>query len=161
MNLFILTLGLKREMQKLIKVILLIVSVAVVGGCSETSPTVGFTTSPLPSSVKGYELYSWLEGDDWYFTLITGTNRSKTSTEISSQGEIVDENGWVKITVLGLQELEFVLDRIPRSEQILWLDGSRLEISQESLKFALPPDDIVEQVHQYSSQKGLNLQIRK
>ena len=148
-------------MQKLIKVILLIVSVAAVGGCSEASPTTGFTTSPLPSSVKGYELYSWLEGDEWSFTLITGTNRSKTSAEIGSRGEIIDENGWVKITVLGLRELEFVLERLPGSEQILWLDGSRLEISQESLKFALPPDDIVEQVHQYSIQKGLNLQIRK
>ena len=149
------------DMQKLVKVVLLIVSVAVVASCSETSPIVSSTTSPLPSSVKGYELYFWPQGDDWYFTLITGTNRSKTSAEIGSRGEIIDENGWVKITVLGLRELEFVLERLPGSEQILWLDGSRLEISQESLKFALPPDDIVEQVHQYSSQKGLNLQIRK
>lgn len=149
------------DMQKLVKVVLLIVSVAVVASCSETSPIVSSTTSPLPSSVKGYELYSWPEGDDWYFTLITGTNRSKTSAEIGSQGEIIDENGWVKITVLGLQELEFVLERLPRSEQILWLDGSRLEIPQESPIIALPPDDIVEQVHQYSNQKGLNLQIIK
>ena len=148
-------------MQKLVKVVLLIVSLAVMGGCRETSPTVGPTSSPLPSSVKGYELYSWPEGDDWYFTLITGTNRSKTSAEIGSQVEIIDENGWVKITVLGLQELELVLDRLPRSEQILWLDGSRLDILQESPIIVLPPDHIVEQVTQYSSQKGLNLQIIK
>ena len=148
-------------MQKLVKVVLIIVSLAVMGGCRETSPTVISTTPPLPSSVKGYELYSWREGDDWYFTLITGTNRSKTSAEIGSQVEIIDENGWVKITVLGLQELELVLDRLPRSEQILWLDGTRLEIPQESPIIALPPDHIVEQVTQYSSQKGLNLQIIK
>jgi hypothetical protein len=36
-----------------------------------------------------------------------------------------------------------------------------LEIPQESPIIALPPDDIVEQVHQYSNQKGLNLQIIK
>ena len=148
-------------MQKLVKIVLLIMSAAAIGSCSEISPTVGSTTSPLPSSVKGYELYSWPEGDDWYFTLITGTNRTKTSAEIGSQGEIIDENGWVKITVLGLQELEFVLERLPRSEHILWLDGSRLEISQESSVITFPPEDIVEQVRQYSHQRGLNLQIIK
>ncbi|MES0360567.1 MAG: hypothetical protein ABUK20_06600 [Anaerolineales bacterium] len=146
-------------MQKLVKAVLIIGSIAVMGGCREISPTAGSTTSLLPSSVKGYELYSWSEGDDWYFTLITGTNRSKTSAEIGSRGEIVDENGWVKITVLGLHELESVLDRLPHSEQIFWLDGSRLEFPQESRVIALPPDDLVELVHQYSSHKGLNLQI--
>ena len=153
--------GMKRDMQKLIKVILLIVSIIVMGGCSETSPTVASTTSPLPSSVKGYELYSWSEGDDWHFTLITGTNRSKTSAEIASHGVIIDDNGWVKITVFGPQELEVILDRLPRSEQILWLDGTRLEISQESSVITFPPEDIVKQVRQYSHQRGLNLQIIK
>ena len=148
-------------MNRRVIVFLMFATTIVIAGCDENPRGADISTSPLPSSVKGYELYSWPEGDDWYFTLITGTNRSKTSAEIGSQGEIIDENGWVKITVLGLQELEFVLERLPRSEQIFWLDGSRLEISQDSPIIALPPDDIVEQVHQYSSKKGLNLRIIK
>jgi hypothetical protein len=32
----------------------------------------------LPRSFKGYELYSWEEEGQWHFTLITGTDRTKT-----------------------------------------------------------------------------------
>jgi hypothetical protein len=148
-------------MNRPVKFFLIITIIAGLTGCTEFPLVTVTSTSPLPPSLKGYELYSWPEGSDWYFTLITGTNRTKTLAEITSQDSIIEEGGWVKITVLGLQELEFVLERLPRSEQILWVDGSRFEISQESSIIALPPDDIVEQVHRYSSQKGFNLQIIK
>ncbi|MEK0337566.1 MAG: hypothetical protein QQN41_09055, partial [Nitrosopumilus sp.] len=43
----------------------------------------------IPKSMKGYELYSFpvQSEEEWYFTLITGTNRLKTFPEITS-----DEN---------------------------------------------------------------------
>ena len=31
--------------------------------------------------MKGYELYSWQVGDEWYFTLITGTNDMRVFQE--------------------------------------------------------------------------------
>jgi hypothetical protein len=40
------------------------------------------SVSALPGSMKGYELYSWQDKDGWHFTLITGTDRSKTLEEI-------------------------------------------------------------------------------
>ena len=49
----------------------------------------------LPHSLKGYELYSWEEEGQWYFTLITGTNRTKTLEEITSKEDFISESGWV------------------------------------------------------------------
>ena len=46
----------------------------------------------LPHSMKGYELYSWYEEseDQWFYTLVTGTNRLKTIEEFQEgiAGEI-------------------------------------------------------------------------
>jgi hypothetical protein len=109
--------------------------------------------------LKGYELYSWRDGDNWYFTLITGTNRTKTLAEITSQDSIIEEGGWVKITVIGLQELLVVLDRLPHSEQIFWLNGKRLDHPEEISIFAFPPGEVVEQVRKHSEQRGIKLEI--
>jgi len=51
----------------------------------------------LPHSMKGYELYSWLEDGQWHFTLITGTNRNKTVEEIGSREDVISETGWVRV----------------------------------------------------------------
>jgi hypothetical protein len=56
----------------------------------------------LPHSAKGYELYSWQEDSQWHFTLITGTNRNKTLEEVISDVNIVSEDGWVQIHVVGV-----------------------------------------------------------
>ena len=42
------------------------------------------TVAPFAESMKGYELYSWQEGDQWKFSLLIGTNRDKTLEEIKS-----------------------------------------------------------------------------
>lgn len=146
-------------MKRLVKVLLMFATIAMIAGCIVAPTAVDISTSPLPSSIKGYELYSWPEGDDWNFTLITGTNRSKTLAEITSQDSLVDEDGWVKITVLGFEELKMILDNLPRSEQVLWLDGERLELLEESSIIAFPPGDVVEQVRQHSNQRGIKLII--
>ncbi len=36
----------------------------------------------IPKSLKGYELYSWQKGNDWFFSLVVGTNRNKSVAEI-------------------------------------------------------------------------------
>lgn len=33
-------------------------------------------------SLKGYELYSWQNGNDWFFSLVVGTNRNKSVKEV-------------------------------------------------------------------------------
>jgi hypothetical protein len=73
----------------------------------------------LPHSMKGYELYSWLEDGQWHFTLITGTNRNKTLEEIVSKEDFISEVGWVKVHAVGVEAIEAVLSKLPRNEFIL------------------------------------------
>ena len=74
------------------------------------------TPEPAPSptrSMKGYELYSRQIDDVWYFSLLPGTNRLKTFTEISAP----------EVQVRGLDALKLVLDQLPSGEQLFWSAG--------------------------------------
>jgi hypothetical protein len=72
----------------------------------------------LPRSFKGYELYSWLEDGQWHFTLISGTNRTKTIEEITSKEDFISETGWVKIHSVGVDAIKDVLSRLPQNESV-------------------------------------------
>lgn len=102
----------------------------------------------LPHSMKGYELYSWQVGDNWYFTLITGTNRIKTYEEITSDENI--ESDWVKITVKGVNSIKEILSRLPKNEWVSW-SNSRLP------QFTLPNEEMVEDIKNYCEKAGLKL----
>lgn len=136
---------------------------AVAAGCSQTStlPSVSATPSgmPLPASIKGYELYSWLDEGVWHFVLITGTNRSKTSEEITSGENVIEESGWVKVTVQGVEALTTALDGLPATEEIFWSRGENLVESSEPVVFDFPPGDLVDQIRDYCDQIGLKLHI--
>ncbi|UCH87896.1 MAG: hypothetical protein JSV49_06400, partial [Thermoplasmata archaeon] len=82
--------------------------------------------SSLPDSMKGYELYSWQVENDWYFTLITGTNRLKGYEEITSDEDII-KDGWVKITVRDIDSIKTILGQLPKSEEVFWIDDKWLE----------------------------------
>jgi hypothetical protein len=113
----------------------------------------------LPNSMKGYELYSWLENGQWRFTLITGTNRNKTRAEITSPEDYISESGWVKVTAAGLEDVRAVLSKLPPNESIFWLDGMREQTDQTGIKIQLPPQEISGAVKQYAVQYGLQLNI--
>ena len=112
----------------------------------------------LPDSMKGYELYSWQTGDDWNFTLITGTNRIKSFDEIIAAGSSVSSDGFVKISVRGLGDLEEVLRLLPAGENIVW-GGMDLgaQVSQGTVYLTYPPQEIIDQVSAACSGLGLNL----
>jgi len=80
---------------------------------------------PLPRGFKGYELYSWREGGEWRFTLITGTNRNKSCAEIAAAGEEAGGDGWVRIGVKGAAAIKGALARLPQGESVFWLDQAR------------------------------------
>jgi len=114
---------------------------------------------PLPQSVKGYELYSWLQDDQWNYTLITGTNRDKTAQEIVTAGYTVNTDGWVNIHVIGLNALEQVIGLLPAAEFVTWLSGPRSNDPQYAVNFALPHADDVAAIKAYADQNGLNLTV--
>lgn len=119
------------------------------------------TVETLPHSMKGYELYSWQENGQWHFTLITGTNRHKTLEEITSKINIISQGGWVKIHVVGVDEIKSVLSRLPQSEYILWLSKPRIEQSKlKEIVITLPKETTINTIKERTDQRGLNLVIQ-
>jgi hypothetical protein len=111
----------------------------------------------LPQSMKGYELYSWLEDNQWHFTLITGTNRNKTLEEITSGDDFISEAGWVQVHVVGVEAIKTVLGKLPQNEHIFWADGLGEQTKPSDIEIELPPGTIIEAIEEYAAQCGLML----
>jgi hypothetical protein len=119
------------------------------------------TEDKLPHSMKGYELYSWPEDSQWHFTLITGTNRNKTLEEIISNTNIITEDGWVHIHVVGVEAIKTVLSRVPQNEFILWLAGMRSEQTpQGGVNITLPTGPTIDTIKEHAGRCGLDFMVQ-
>jgi hypothetical protein len=119
------------------------------------------TVDKLPHSMKGYELYSWPEDSQWHFTLITGTNRNKTLEEIISNVNIISEDGWVHIHVVGVDAIKTVLSRLPQNEEILWLARLRSEQTpQGGVNITLPTGPTIDTIKEHAGRCGLDFLIQ-
>ena len=114
----------------------------------------------LPPSMKGYELYSWLEDGQWHFTLITGTDRNKTLEEITSKEDFISEAGWAKVHAVGVEAIEAALSKLPRDEFTLWLAGMREPSGQTDIKIQLPPKQTCDAIKEFAGRHGLDFQIQ-
>lgn len=143
-----------------IVVVALIVS-ACIPSVSKPAPT-EMVATPLPHSTKGYELYSWQANNQWRFTLITGTNRAKSLDEIISNENTVTSDGWVKISVTGVDSIQNVLSGLGQHEEILWVSKQWLEQAQiQAGPITLPPQEIIDAIQEYCKQLGLELHVSK
>ena len=119
------------------------------------------TMDKLPHSMKGYELYSWQENGLWHFTLITGTNRNKTLEEIISNENILSEDEWVQMHVIGVDVIQTVLSRLPQNEEIFWLTRLRSEQTpQGSVNITLPAGSTIDTIKEHAGRCGLNLLVQ-
>jgi hypothetical protein len=114
---------------------LVIMGGVLLSACGATSQS---TAAPFAESMKGYELYSWQEDDQWNFALLVGTNREKTLEEIKAEETILR----------GVDALTGALEQMPAGQYITWS-------SQETLSF--PPEDLVEQIEKVCADQGLIL----
>jgi hypothetical protein len=114
-------------------------------------------TLSVPHSMKGYELYSWEEGNDWYFSVLAGTNRTKTYSEVISN--VPSEIHLV--TVSGIDNLKLVLARFPENEFITWIGQGWLQRCWGSNygNLQLPPQKYIDDITQYCIQKNLIIQV--
>ncbi len=136
---------------------LIIIGIVLVLGVLVSS--IGATSiEKLGHSMKGYELYSWSEDSQWHFTLITGTNRLKTIEEITSEGDIISETGWVRIQAVGADAIKDVLSRLPEGESVFWCDELHIEQSTET-DLQLPPEQIADAIEEYARQCGLDFVV--
>ena len=152
----------------MVKISLLVslAALAVPACTGNTTPTVSLPASspiiatPLPHSLKGYELYSWQVNTDWQFTLITGTNRTKSVEEIIAGENTVTEDGWVKISVHGVEAIKVVLSGLPPREEIFWLAKPHLEQAQNQVgPIAIPPQETIDVLQEYCKQLDLRLYV--
>ena len=110
----------------------------------------------LPHSMKGYELYSWREGDEWYFKLITGTNRTKTLQEIVRKSDEVP--GLVDIRITGVDALFTLLHKLPDGENVFWGTGLRVGDTTGSDVVLELPDEITRDfIIDYAGKSGIEL----
>lgn len=120
-----------------------IVALAILLGCGR----MGLAQSSevkSPRSMKGYELYSWKIRGQWHFTLLVGTNRLKTRSEVSSP----------RVRVRGLAALRKKLSRLPEGEQVSWSEGFVPGMS-------LPPEKMVEEIKDYCERNGITLRVNR
>ena len=91
----------------------------------------------MASSIKGWELRSWLESGKWHFSLLVGTNRLKTDEEIKQSA------------VESINDIKNMLNQLAPGERVSW--GG----------FTLPfyTEEILNDITSYCKQLGLNLYI--
>jgi hypothetical protein len=110
--------------------------------------------------MKGYELYSWPANGQWHFTLITGTNRTKTLEEITTGEDLLTADGWVRIHAQGVDAVKGVLSRVPEGEWVSWAGPGWAEgMLGAASDITLPPQAMVDEVKQHAEQLGLKFQV--
>jgi hypothetical protein len=129
-------------------ILCMIMLVVFVSGCQSVTPqpTAQAINPLLPvpgaEAMKGYELYSWQEEGQWYFSLLIGTNREKTLEEIQAPDA----------RLKGIAELQPLLESLPAGEYVTWW-------LREPLTF--PPEEMLKQVQEICKKQDLKLEIVK
>jgi len=110
--------------------------------------------------MKGYEIYSWQEDEEWVFKLITGTNRQKTIDEIMSDSEPIQEDTWTNIKINGVDNLKIILENLPKGESLFWLSANGIETAVDQTNpIEYPPDAMVEDIRKFCDQIDVELVI--
>jgi hypothetical protein len=104
----------------------------------------------LAHSDKGWELYSWPDGEGWRFSILGGTNRLKTYDEVTASALIATD------TV----SLQRILDRIPAGDFLTCIGRGWLKSCWGSgyKDLTSPPDSIVESIRRYCNARNLTFQ---
>ena len=102
-------------------------------------------------AMKGWELYSWPNGNDWNYSILAGTNRTKSYNEVIKN----------RIVVTGIDSLKLLLDRFAEGEDILWIGEGWLERcwSSDHGDLSLPDIITISEVQAYCAMKNLTLNI--
>lgn len=104
-------------------------------------------------SMKGWELYSWPNGEVWYFSILVGTNRMKMLDEVTKN----------KIIVQGKDSFKLLLNKFPANEEIFWAGQGWLNTTWGSGygNLALPNNATISEIMDYCNQRGLILTVLK
>jgi hypothetical protein len=138
------------------KQILFIIFIGLMG-CAPQQQKVEHTKA-LPESMKGYELYSWKDGETWDYKIITGTNRNKNLDEIISTETTITDEGWVNYYVEGNEKILNLIMRLPRNSYLSWNPYSGISGNLGSqIQFDYPDVEISENIRKICQENGIHL----
>lgn len=104
-------------------------------------------------SMKGYELYSWKVKGRWHYSLLAGTNRTKTYEEITSQSA----------ERKGIEALESELQKISRGEEVFWMGdappGAKRAAADRTTNLKHPSRKRIKRVKAICDKLGLKLRL--
>ena len=112
----------------------------------ETFAPINYDTISFYPSIKGWEVYSWPNGDTWNFSLLPGTNRLKSYAEVMEG----------PFRVSGLQALKELFAKLPAEEELILIGEDWLAQiwGEPYYDLQLPPLFVVMQVKQMGEHLG-------
>lgn len=125
-------------------IVVLLLAVLPAGcGATASSPTIEQVkdSHETGAPMKGYELYSWPAGDEWYFSVLEGTNRLKTYEEVTAPG----------VAIKGVDSVVARLGQLAKGAQVTW--------SRSITGLSFPPEEMMSRVKGAASGSGLELHI--
>ena len=131
-----------------------------VGGCShknsELSQIPDLANLTVTHSMKGWELYTWPEGNTWKFSFLIGTNRIKSLSEVISSN-----SAEVLIRVTGVDSVKMVLNKFPQGEVIMLIGQGWLQNTWQGQygNLQLPPQNIIDQINSFATQKSVMFSV--
>lgn len=122
----------------------------------DVAPVANLDYLTVSPSVKGWELYTWPEGNTWKFSFLVGTNRLKTLSEVTSSSGT--EN---LIRVTGVDSVKMVLNKFPAGEAIMLIGQGWLNNAWRGQygNLQLPPQNIINEIKAFSTQKNLTFTV--
>ena len=117
----------------------------------EPLPPIDYNSIHFDHSMKGWELYSWPNGNDWNFSVVVGTNILKSYIQVTE----------APVAVTGIESLKKVLEHMPESEEIVWIgEGWLSQIWTDDYRdLMLPDEEVILAVNQFCQENGLLLTI--
>lgn len=105
------------------------------------------------SGMKGYELYSWKVKGRWHYSILEGTNRSKSYEEI-----MLNKN--VRI---GDTALKSELRKLPRGREVFWMSDAPPNIekpkSGQWIDLKMPSRKRIKSIKAYCDKLGVKLKL--
>lgn len=98
-------------------------------------------------SFKGWELYSWKAGKCWQFSLLNGTNRTKTCAEIKGS----------KKTLTAI-ELDAALSKLAKGEYVVWVSNKAPNVADEC-SLGMPPNSVANRIKSRCKKRDLILSV--
>lgn len=147
-------------MKHYFSLMLIVCSMQLITGCShenkELAQIPNIANLTVTHSMKGWELYSWPEANTWKFSFLMGTNRLKSLSEVTSSSGTE-----VLIRVTGVDSVKMVLNKFPQGETILLIGQGWLQNIWQGQygNLQLPPQNIIDQLNSFATQKSLTFSV--